>query len=106
MALFTVHPSASHYGWAFASPDDAPFVPPSGYGKISSGAAIPDPLHGFKMARDIYDMAVEPGTLKKYTVPILWDEKVRSRKKQLVISFVIAKYRWRNSVSGNSRFRS
>ncbi|CAB1105243.1 unnamed protein product [Ectocarpus sp. CCAP 1310/34] len=66
-----------HYGWAFASPDDPPFVPPGGYGSVPSGpGAIPDPLHGFKTVRQIYDMAVGPGKLSKYTVPILWDEKV------------------------------
>lgn len=66
-----------HYGWAFASPDDPPFEPPSGYGKVPSDGAIPDPLHGAKFVRDIYDMAVPPGTLEKFTVPVLWDNKVR-----------------------------
>eukprot|EP00903_Cladosiphon_okamuranus_P005623 g5592.t1 len=68
-----------HYGWAFASPDDPPFVPPSGHGSIPSGAgAIPDPLHDFKTVRQIYELAVGEGTLKKYTVPILWDEKTKT----------------------------
>ncbi|CAN0220956.1 unnamed protein product [Ascophyllum nodosum] len=67
-----------HYGWAFADPEDPPLVPPSGHGEISSGVTIPDPLHGFKMVRDIYDMAAGAGTLKKYTVPILWDEKTKT----------------------------
>ncbi|CAN0016142.1 unnamed protein product [Ectocarpus fasciculatus] len=67
-----------HYGWAFASPDDPPFVPPGGYGSVPSGpGAIPDPLHGFKTVRQIYDMAVGPGKMSKYTVPILWDEKTK-----------------------------
>ena len=74
--------SASHYGWAFADPEDPPLVPPSGHGEISSGVTIPDPLHGFKMVRDIYDMAAGAGTLKKYTVPILWDEKVGPKEPQ------------------------
>ncbi|CAM9607538.1 unnamed protein product [Sphacelaria rigidula] len=67
-----------HYGWTFANPDDPPFVPPSGYGKVPSDGSIPDPLHGFKVVRDIYDMVTEPGTLKKYTVPILWDNKTKT----------------------------
>ncbi|CAN0494162.1 unnamed protein product, partial [Hapterophycus canaliculatus] len=67
----------SHYGWAFAAPDDPPFVPPGGYGSVpAGGGAIPDPLHGFKTVREIYEMAVGEGALKKFTVPILWDEKV------------------------------
>ncbi|CBJ48330.1 Putative Glutathione S-transferase [Ectocarpus siliculosus] len=67
-----------HYGWAFASPDDPPFVPPGGYGSVPSGpGAIPDPLHSFKTVRQIYDMAVGPGKMSKYTVPILWDEKTK-----------------------------
>lgn len=58
------------------------------------------------MVRDIYDMAVGPGTLKKYTVPILWDEKVGSRKERFVIGFVTANYRWKQCgvVLGNGRF--
>lgn len=68
----------SHYGWAFAGADDPPFVPPGGYGSVSSGAGVvPDPLHGFKTVRQIYEMAVGEGAIKKYTVPLLWDEKVR-----------------------------
>lgn len=52
-------------------------MPPGGYGSIPSGAGvIPDPLHGFETVRQIYDLAAGEGTLKKYTVPILWDEKV------------------------------
>ena len=61
----------------FAKPDDPPFLAPGGHGHVTSGATIPDPLHGFKTVRDIYEMAVGEGQLKKYTVPVLWDEKVR-----------------------------
>lgn len=68
----------SHYGWVFAGADDPPFVPPGGHGAVPSGAGVvPDPLHGFKTVRQIYEMAAGEGILKKYTVPILWDEKVR-----------------------------
>lgn len=56
-------------------------MPPGGHGSIPSGAgAIPDPLHGFKTVRQIYELAVGEGTMKKFTVPILWDEKVRVRR--------------------------
>lgn len=76
----SLHCSISHYGWVFAAPGDPPFLPPGGHGSIPSGAGvIPDPLHGFKTVRQIYELAVEEGTLKKYTVPILWDEKVCTR---------------------------
>lgn len=69
----------SHYGWAFAGADDPPLVPPGGYGSVPSGAGVvPDPLHDFKTVRQIYEMAVGEGALNKYTVPILWDEKVRA----------------------------
>lgn len=52
-------------------------MPPGGYGSVPAGAGIvPDPLHGFKTVRQIYELAVGEGVLKKYTVPILWDEKV------------------------------
>nr|WEU39135.1 glutathione S-transferase [Saccharina japonica] len=67
----------SHFGWVFANPDDPPFLAPGGYGHVASGATIPDPLHGFKTVREIYDMAVGEGELKKYTVPVLWDEKTK-----------------------------
>ncbi|CAM9382986.1 unnamed protein product [Pylaiella littoralis] len=71
--------SDSHYGWAFAGADDPPLVPPGGYGSVPSGAGVvPDPLHGFKAVRQIYEMAVGEGALNKYTVPILWDEKTKT----------------------------
>eukprot|EP00904_Undaria_pinnatifida_P001236 jgi/Undpi1/11112/HiC_scaffold_30.g13410.m1 len=66
-----------HYGWVFAKPDDPPFLAPGGYGHVAPGATIPDPLHGFKTVREIYDMAVGDGKLKKFTVPVLWDEKTK-----------------------------
>ncbi|CAM9271386.1 unnamed protein product [Discosporangium mesarthrocarpum] len=67
-------PTDTHFGWTFASADDPPFIPATGHGAIPCDGCEPDPLHGFKYIRDVYQKAGGEG-LTKFTVPILYDKK-------------------------------
>ncbi|GAB2213733.1 hypothetical protein Droror1_Dr00018046 [Drosera rotundifolia] len=55
-----------HIGWVF---------PASGTEEVG---ARPDPLNGAKSIRDLYELANPNYNMKKYSVPVLWDKKLKT----------------------------
>mmetsp|Transcript_80461 Transcript_80461/g.173937 ORF Transcript_80461/g.173937 Transcript_80461/m.173937 type:complete len:126 (-) Transcript_80461:217-594(-) len=63
-----------HCGWTFRHPGDNALSNPLGHGAFEcDDALIPDPVMNAKFIRDIYE--ANGDTLKKYSVPILFDKK-------------------------------
>lgn len=69
-------PDDPHHGWAFANPGDPPKANPAGLGAFSCDGCVPDTVNNAKYVRDLYDIAGD--TLGRYTVPILWDSKLKT----------------------------
>src|SRR3546814_15083617 len=46
-------PEDPHFGWAFANPDDPPFVSPGGYGAFPCTDCIPDNINGARTIREV-----------------------------------------------------
>ena len=70
-------PNDGHTGWVFRSPDDPPISNPAGKGCFSCVGCIPDPHNAAKSVRDLYELAGCPPNTK-YTVPVLWDTKMKT----------------------------
>jgi putative glutathione S-transferase len=65
-----------HCGWIFADPDKKPFTNTIGLGgpfPATCEGCEPDPIHGFKTIRDLYDYVGDTDGVR--SVPILWDKK-------------------------------
>lgn len=72
-------PKDTHCGWAFAIENGEPYRNPAGVGgpfPSSYPENKPDPIFGAKYVRDIYEHVGD--TEGKYTVPILFDKKLKT----------------------------
>jgi len=69
-------PKDTHHGWVFKSPNDPPVTNPIGYGKFDCAGCIPDTVNHAKSVRELYELSHD--TLGKYTVPVLWDKKLKT----------------------------
>lgn len=72
-------PQDTHHGWVFADPCGEPMTNTIGLGgpfPSSYPANEPDPHVGAKTVRDIYEKCND--TDGKYTVPILYDKKLKT----------------------------
>ncbi|KAJ0397554.1 hypothetical protein ATCC90586_006414 [Pythium insidiosum] len=66
----------THTGWAIVDPKATPFLAgPTGIGQYSSEGCSPDPVHGAKFVRDLYERALGPNPGVRFSVPLLWDKK-------------------------------
>eukprot|EP01035_Chromulina_nebulosa_P017952 gene17952-23580_t len=62
----------THAGWVFAPGQELSNT--NGYGKLLPKKSVDiDPINGVKSIRDLYELSGD--TLKKYSVPVLWDKK-------------------------------
>uniref|UniRef100_A0A0G4FZX5 GST C-terminal domain-containing protein n=1 Tax=Chromera velia CCMP2878 TaxID=1169474 RepID=A0A0G4FZX5_9ALVE len=82
IGLSVVHPTMQetrpgkdeHRGWAFKNPGDAPVKSAWGMGEFPcDDSLIPDTM---RFIRDLYEKAGD--TLGKYSVPVLWDKKLKT----------------------------
>lgn len=69
------HETDLHAGWVFRKPTDPPVVPETGFGEISCEDCIPDEANGCDTIRALYELGGDTGG--KYSVPVLWDEKLK-----------------------------
>ena len=70
-------PSDDHCGWQFYdSSSKVPISSATGHGSFLIDKCTPDVLNGAAFVRDLYELAGD--TLKKYSVPVLWDTKHRT----------------------------
>lgn len=68
--------SDKHTGWIFKNADDAAIPSSTGRGAFDCDGVIPDPHHGVKTMRELYDIAgINSGV---YSVPVLWDTKTKT----------------------------
>ena len=83
IGLSVVHPTWAatrpgqdeHKGWTFAAANT--IMPnPNGFGQNRLAEELVDPLYGVKFIRDLYEMAND--THGKYSVPVLWDKKLKT----------------------------
>lgn len=63
----------SHMGWAFNA---EPLWSPTELDKFQLTGCTPDQVNGTKFIRDLYELAGYTG--KKFTVPVLWDKKLKT----------------------------
>lgn len=83
IGLSVVHPTWTqtrpgqdeHFGWTFATAGTS-FPNPNGFGKNRVNDIQAEPLYGAKFVRDLYEMAND--THGKYSVPVLWDKKLKT----------------------------
>ncbi|KAJ0392602.1 hypothetical protein P43SY_002269 [Pythium insidiosum] len=69
----------THTGWAIVDPKATPFLAgPTGIGQYSSEGCSPDPVHGAKFVRDLYERALGPNPGVRFSVPLLWDKKTNT----------------------------
>ncbi|GLD92480.1 hypothetical protein PINS_up001039 [Pythium insidiosum] len=69
----------THTGWAIVDPKATPFLAgPTGVGQYSSEGCSPDPVHGAKFVRDLYERALGPNPGVRFSVPLLWDKKTNT----------------------------
>lgn len=72
-------PKDSHSGWVFADPDGKPYPNTIGLGGPFAAAYEnnePDTILGAKSIREVYEISGD--TDGKYTVPILFDKKLKT----------------------------
>jgi putative glutathione S-transferase len=72
-------PNDTHYGWMFADPEGEPQPNAIGLGgpfPASYPENDPDPIFNAKSVREIYEHVGD--TVEKYTVPILFDKKLKT----------------------------
>ncbi|GMH26038.1 hypothetical protein Nepgr_027881 [Nepenthes gracilis] len=55
-----------HVGWVFPASD------------IEEPGAQPDPLYGARSLRELYELASPNSDAKKFSVPVLWDKKLKT----------------------------
>ena len=67
-------PEDKHCGWAFYdSQTKVPLKNPNGFGNFVIEGCEPDPVNNANFVRDLYELSKD--TLKKFSVPVLWDKK-------------------------------
>mmetsp|Transcript_1749 Transcript_1749/g.1829 ORF Transcript_1749/g.1829 Transcript_1749/m.1829 type:complete len:365 (-) Transcript_1749:140-1234(-) len=67
-------PEDKHFGWAFYdSSSKEVWKNPTGHGQFVIEGCEPDRVNGARFIRDLYELSKD--TLKKYSVPVLWDKK-------------------------------
>lgn len=70
-------PADEHCGWQFYdSSSGVPISSANGYGSFLVDKCTPDTLNGAAFVRDLYEKAGD--SLKKYSVPVLWDKKLET----------------------------
>jgi len=83
IGLSIVHPTwqktrpekDEHAGWVFRSETDEPVKSVLGFGSFPSKDVIPDTVNNCKSIRELYELSND--TNGKYTVPVLWDKKLK-----------------------------
>jgi len=73
---FTKHGVDEHRGWVFGSIDGKALSNTNGYGSFPSSWGEEDPHNGAYSIRELYEKTNDKH--KKYTVPVLWDTKLRT----------------------------
>jgi putative glutathione S-transferase len=64
-----------HAGWVFRSESDPPLTTSLGFGLFGNEGCIPDTVNHAKTLREVYELAND--TFGKYSVPVLWDKKLK-----------------------------
>ncbi|TMW58127.1 hypothetical protein Poli38472_011715 [Pythium oligandrum] len=64
----------THKGWAFFDPKTTPFATGPNGEQLSTEGCTPDPIHGAKYVRDLYERVTKDPKVR-FSVPLLWDKK-------------------------------
>lgn len=71
-------PKDQHAGWQFRAPTDEPVSNLEGFGKYSCEGCVPDTVNNARFVRDLYELVPDCPPETRYTVPVLWDKKLRT----------------------------